>query len=188
MLSWHVQKFVAIWFPTMELHLNQFSIEFELQWKRRSWNGPLGPFSVSDEAMPRSVGEDFTPSLIGRDPAQSYLGNGSWGPFHERFSIEIQIWWKIYSAVIQDVAKWPLFCSDMILYNGVTLKLTFRQIWISVEKSFVKWAPDQLTFIDNKRSLSYWHYPKKLGWKLTNIHITPNSKRWDYSDIPWGCT
>ena len=33
------------------------------------------------------------------------------------------------------------FYSDMILHNGVTLKTVFHRIWISMEKSFVKWAP-----------------------------------------------
>ena len=40
-LSWHVQTFVVTWYTMMELQLNQFSINFELQWKNNSWNGPL---------------------------------------------------------------------------------------------------------------------------------------------------
>ena len=32
-LSWHVKNFVAIWHLTIELHWNQFFIEFELWWK-----------------------------------------------------------------------------------------------------------------------------------------------------------
>ena len=40
-LSWHVQNFVTIWYPAMELHLNQFSIKFGLWWKNHLWNVPL---------------------------------------------------------------------------------------------------------------------------------------------------
>ena len=40
LLSWHVQNFVATWYPTMELHWRQFSIEFQLLWKNCSRNGP----------------------------------------------------------------------------------------------------------------------------------------------------
>ena len=34
-LSWHVQKFVAIWWPAMELWQGEVSIEFELRVKKR---------------------------------------------------------------------------------------------------------------------------------------------------------
>ena len=34
-LSWHVQKFVAIWWPATELQQGEFSIEFELRAKNR---------------------------------------------------------------------------------------------------------------------------------------------------------
>ena len=40
-LSWHVQKFVAIWWPTTELQQGEVSIEFKLRAKNRYWNGPL---------------------------------------------------------------------------------------------------------------------------------------------------
>ena len=40
-LSWEVQICVAIWYPTMDVHWNQFSMEYELRWKYHSWNGPL---------------------------------------------------------------------------------------------------------------------------------------------------
>ena len=34
-LSWHVQKFVAIWWPAMELQQGEVSIKFELRAKNR---------------------------------------------------------------------------------------------------------------------------------------------------------
>ena len=34
-LSWHVQKFVAIWWPATELQQGEISIEFELRAKNR---------------------------------------------------------------------------------------------------------------------------------------------------------
>ena len=38
--SWHVQKFVAIWWPVTELQQGEISMEFELRVKNRKWNGP----------------------------------------------------------------------------------------------------------------------------------------------------
>ena len=46
-LSWHVQKFVAIWWPVTELLQGAVSIEIELRAKNRCWNGPLGHYSLS---------------------------------------------------------------------------------------------------------------------------------------------
>ena len=40
-LSWHVQKIVAIWWPATELWQGEVSLEFELRAKNGSWNGPL---------------------------------------------------------------------------------------------------------------------------------------------------
>ena len=40
-LSCHVQKFVAITVLESRWEWNEISIEFELRWKRRLWNGPL---------------------------------------------------------------------------------------------------------------------------------------------------
>ena len=34
------------------------------------------------------------------------------------------------------------FCSNTIPYNEVTLKPIFHRIWITLEKSFMKWVPD----------------------------------------------
>ena len=42
-LSWHVQNFIAIRYLTMELHENQYAIEFDVRWKNRSWNGLPNP-------------------------------------------------------------------------------------------------------------------------------------------------
>ena len=39
MLLQHVHNFVAIWYHTLDLHKNPFSIEFESRWKNRPWNG-----------------------------------------------------------------------------------------------------------------------------------------------------
>ena len=39
------------------------------------------------------------------------------------------------------------FNSDILPYNEVTVKIIFHQIWIMMEKSFVKWAPG-LCFVD----------------------------------------
>ena len=50
-LSWHVQKFVAIWWPATELWQGEISIEFELRAKNRYWNGPwaLNPSSADPD-------------------------------------------------------------------------------------------------------------------------------------------
>ena len=39
-LLWRVRNSVAIWHPTMDLHYNQFSIQYELPWGICSWNSP----------------------------------------------------------------------------------------------------------------------------------------------------
>ena len=39
-LSWHAQKFVAIWWPATELHQGEISIEIELRAKIVSETGP----------------------------------------------------------------------------------------------------------------------------------------------------
>ena len=35
----------------------------------------------------------------------------------------------------------PKLCSDMTAYNGATLEPVFHGIWITMEKSFIKWSP-----------------------------------------------
>ena len=40
------------------------------------------------------------------------------------------------------VMAWTKFCSFMIPYNGVTLIPIFNRTWITMEKPFVKWAPE----------------------------------------------
>ena len=37
-LSWHVQKFIAIWWPAIELQQGEVSLEFELRAKNCWWN------------------------------------------------------------------------------------------------------------------------------------------------------
>ena len=44
------------------------------------------------------------------------------------------------SCAVMACAK---FCSDMISYNGGTLKPIFHRIWITIEKLFMKWASVQ---------------------------------------------
>ena len=50
-LSWHVQKFVAIWWPAAELQQRAFSIEFELQAEAlvRQAHGAWGCFTSHGE-------------------------------------------------------------------------------------------------------------------------------------------
>ena len=76
--------------------------------------------------------------------------------FRNDFSIEIQIPWKLHSALIHcskviamkfctwhnssTVVASAKFCSYMILYNGVMLKTIFHWILITMEKSSMKRA------------------------------------------------
>ena len=84
----------------------------------------------------------------------------TWGPFHERFfhhnfrfdensfcphlscndviAMKFCTWHD--SCAVVPCAK---FCSDMTSYNGVILKPICHRIWITMEKSFMKWAPGQ---------------------------------------------
>ena len=63
------------------------------------------------------------------------------------------------SCIVVACAK---FCSDMIPYNGVTLKPIFHQIWITMGKFFVKWVPgyDQAPLLSQ---LISWVSKKSLG-------------------------
>ena len=87
-----------------------------------------------------------------------------WGPFHKWFfhqnskSMEILLCLHpSYDKVISTkcctwddscaVVTCAKFCSDMILYNGVTLKRFSHPIWIMMEKSFMNWSPDHFQWI-----------------------------------------
>ena len=41
-----VQNFMAIWSPEIELQVNEISVDIELWWKNRLWNGSLGPVFI----------------------------------------------------------------------------------------------------------------------------------------------
>ena len=60
---------------------------------------------------------------------------------HRSFNIVINMKFCIWhnSSAVVAYAK---FCSDMLLYKGVTLKPLFHRIWIMMEQSFMKWPPD----------------------------------------------
>ena len=75
------------------------------------------------------------------------------GPFHEglfhRNSISMEISFylsKLYWHDHYEIYTWHAvmacakFCSDTIPYNGVTPNTICHQIWITMEKSFMKWA------------------------------------------------
>ena len=108
-----------------------------------------------------------------------YVEHGSGAHFTNDFSIIIKIWWKFHSALIQVEVKWLLqnfahattavlswhvqhFVAICLLhYNGVTLKQIFHQILITMEKLFVKRAPDFELTID----ISYLTYEEEI-WNL----------------------
>ena len=79
-------------------------------------------------------------------------------PFHERFFHSNSNKMKILFCSLPNCSKvitmvfctWhdscalmacAKFCSDMIPYNGGTLKPIFSQIWMTIEKAFMTWAP-----------------------------------------------
>ena len=60
------------------------------------------------------------------------------------------------SCAVMACAK---FSSDMMPYNGVTLKPIFHQIWIMMEKSFVKCVPGlQITQSKVLHIIQPWNY------------------------------
>ena len=62
MLLWHVQTFVVIWYYTMELNENQFSIEFELWWIKKTfvkWSPDL-----FNTLRPRQNGRHFPDDIF----------------------------------------------------------------------------------------------------------------------------
>ena len=52
-LPWHVQKFVASWWPVIESQQCKFSIKFEFRVKNSGWNGPKQPMRLGSEVLPR---------------------------------------------------------------------------------------------------------------------------------------
>ena len=82
----------------------------------------------------------------------------AWGLFHEWFfhhnsnSMEISFCfhWSCSAVIAMKFCTWlnscavmtcAKVCSDMLPCNGVTLKPIFHRISITMEKSFMKWAP-----------------------------------------------
>ena len=51
------------------------------------------------------------------------------------------------------------FCSDMVPYDGITLKSIFIEIWITMENLFVKWAPVPIhpTLTLSRLLMAWWH-------------------------------
>ena len=98
-----------------------------------------------------------------------------WSPethFRNDFSIVIQIRWEFHSApsctelIAVKFCTWhdsctvmacAKFCSDIIPYNGVTLKPMFYQIWITMEKIFCEMVPWPHTHIKDLGGISKTH-------------------------------
>ena len=101
------------------------------------------------------------------------------GPFHQRFSIVIQIRWKFRSALIQVVVKWSLWniahgttacCramytiySDISPYNGVTLKPIYIEIELRQKKTFVNGPRGYVNAI---HPLEQYNLKKTSKWSL----------------------
>ena len=67
------------------------------------------------------------------------------------------------------------FCSNMIDYNGVIQKPIFHQIWITVEKPFVTWAPVLILVVLDTGMIWAWslsitiHFTHKVKLKARCI-------------------
>ena len=77
------------------------------------------------------------------------------------------------------------FCSEMMAFNGVTPKPIWHRIWVTMEKSFVKWAPDR--HCSQRRpsclarsKVAHWISRPGHGWqgrrKVLNVFRTGCSK------------
>ena len=107
-----------------------------------------------------------------------------WGSFHERFfhhnSNLMEISFCSHPCCSEGIAMkfftWMTcakFCSDIMPYNGVILKLIFHQILITMEKSFVKWAPGP------------W-FNMKFSFKIREFHCKDKMViRWSYIYNNW---
>ena len=58
--------------------------------------------------------------------------------YNEVFAMTFCTWHD--SGAVVACAK---FCSKMMAFHGVTPKPIWHRIWVTMEKSFVKWAPDR---------------------------------------------
>ena len=87
-LLWHVQIFVAIWWPAMELQQGTVSIKFELRAKNHSWNGPLDKWVIL-----WGLSINRTWSIPGNIPIM-YLDHGKAKLLKYMLSIMIMFYWK----------------------------------------------------------------------------------------------
>ena len=62
------------------------------------------------------------------------------------------------------------FCSDIIPYNGVTLKPIFHRIWIMMEKLFMKWPLVILIVIVGSTILVLFH-SRVFANHCCNLHV-----------------
>ena len=101
----------------------------------------------------------------------------TWGPLHEQFfhrnsnSMEISFCSPPHCSelITMEFCTWHDSCpvvpcakfwSNTIPYNGVTPSPIFHKIWITMEKTFVKWALVPKGLIDKKSALIQvmaWH-------------------------------
>ena len=115
-LSWHVQKFVAIWRPAAELWQGEVSIVFELRAKTVSETGPWSHFT------------DIIPSLCKisfyhHSNSERVIGTTS-RPQHDNCA----------------VVACTIFSSGLINQHGVTTKHICHRIWIAMARALVKWT------------------------------------------------
>ena len=117
------------------------------------------------------------------------------GPFHKQFfhrnsnSIEISI--CSHQSCIKEITM--KYCteynscavvacvkinSDLIPYNGVTLKPIIHQIWIMMENSFLKWAP--LWLLNGYTMSDHWWLLDGIGlqmWMMDSLKVDHKTTR-----------
>ena len=88
------------------------------------------------------------------------------------FSIEISFSHpKCVEVIAMKFCTWhdscAKFCSDIIPYNGDTLKLFFHLMWITMVKLFVKWAADLSRPVNSL-------VPRRCGCQFNTLRLEEN--------------
>ena len=103
-----------------------------------------------------------------------------WDPFHEWFYhrnsnvMEISLCFHPWCSIVitMKFCTWhnnyvvmvcAKFCSDIVPCNDVTIKPIFHRIWITMEKSSLKWAPGQVCFGYEYHNRQWSCIPSKYG-------------------------
>ena len=118
--------------------------------------------------------------------------------FTNDFSIVIQMRWKFHSSLIQVVSMWSLshfahgttavlslHVQNFVAIRHTTMELRwpiFYRIWITMEKSFVKWAPGAISVMLFQSLFKFDGQSFRL-WFTSRLYHCSSLQRLDHSSF-----